>query len=128
MRVYVAGSFDQQLAVRQRAELLEAAGFEVTSTWLNEPPTELPERTDWFMRACGALALADEQAAEALVLYADSPSSSGGYWVELGIALQRAVPIVVVGMRTPGPNVFMHLTAVKHVRDTGEAIAYLQGN
>ena len=125
MRVYIAGSFIRQKELAEQAQLFEQAGFGVTSSWLKEPETSIKERTMWFMQACAAIAKSDVETADALVLYGDVPSTGGGMWVETGIAMARGMDIVTVG-DWPFGNVFLHLTQVRHARDTYDAIAALK--
>lgn len=104
MKVYIAAPYpirDAAIAVMRE---LEAAGLEVTSTWLKAPDS----LNDQHAR----LDLADVARADVL-LALNSPDwanqGTGGRHVEFGYALALQIPIVILGART---NIFHHLSDV----------------
>lgn len=108
MRVYIAGSFAQRERLAAVAGQIEFAGHEVTSTWLHEPKFE--ELTDWVMRACANNSFLDLERADALLLFTDVPSTTGGFHAELGMALTARKPVYMHGPRS---NVFTYMSAVR---------------
>jgi len=60
---------------------------------------------------------------DVLLLLAHRPSTSGGMWVEFGIAWKAGKRIVVVGERR---NIFCEL-AEASFGDTAEAVEYIAG-
>jgi hypothetical protein len=124
VNVYIAGSFDDQTRLRDVARSFEAMGHRVVSSWLNEPPTTLKERTHRFMLAAGAIAICDMREADAIVVYTDKPSTSGGLFFELGYCYGKGHEIIVVGPDM-GDNVFFHLSAFRFAADTRDAIELL---
>lgn len=109
MKVYIAAPWplrDDAIAMKQR---LTAAGFTVTSRWL-EPGNEMTD-------ACARKDLTDVAAADALLALGPpgwENVSTGGRHVELGYAIAHDKHIVLVGERV---NVFHHHSSVVQVID-----------
>lgn len=107
MKVYIAAPYPCREMAIQQMQILETAGFEVTSTWLRHPDTE----NDAYAR----LDLADVGRADVLV--AINPpgyenAGTGGRHVELGYAIAHGKRIVLVGQRS---NIFHQLSDIVHV-------------
>ena len=86
MRVYISGTFTSQSRLRPHADTLRQQGHEIVSTWLYEAarPAQLND-AEWNS------ALADKDAAEVfaadcIILDIDGESTTGGRYVEWGIA------------------------------------------
>lgn len=111
--VYFSGSMLLQDTLRGYAvELYENLGIDCTSNWLYEPEITVadPGREDWVLRARANEDRVDLERADAVVLFTDAPSTSGGLWVELGMALALRKPVHLVGPRV---NVFCYPSDVK---------------
>jgi len=127
MKVYLAASFSRQAEMRIVAARLQ--GVTITSRWLFEKQGMAGAR-EKYMRECAFTDLNDLRAADILVLFADdlSPISipsylgSGARHVEFGIALERGMPIIVVGKKQ---NVFHFLPHVTILPDTDTLIRHL---
>lgn len=118
MKVYIAAPYPWRDNAIEQMKKVEAAGFEVTSTWLRALDTE----NDVHAR----LDLAD--VARADVLLAINPpefltSGTGGRHVELGYALALNKRIVLVGSAS---NIFHHLDDIVRVSDCTEIVPALQ--
>ncbi len=114
MRLYISCSF----ADRARAQRIAGAigewgsGITVTSSWLFEPPFKHDDADveAWQKRARGNEDLLDIERSTAMLLLTATPSTSGGFYTELGIALARRIPIYIIG---PKIGVFMYSNQVE---------------
>lgn len=115
--VYFAGSYSERLKwlgrVREIEEVSRELGCPIvsTSTWLlgihesKEGDASIEEMAGWAMAD-----IADIQAAEVLVQFAETPSTTGGMHVELGLAaLMGGMEVAVCG---PVTNPFQALSWV----------------
>ena len=106
MKIYVAGSFVDQLDLRQKADLIWRTGHTVTGTWLQEI-TRLPHLTEVEHKR--KIAIKDlTEAREADLIVLDNRQSSGGKNVEWGIALSQFQCKLLVLVGQPS-NVFHYL-------------------
>lgn len=126
--IYLAARFSRKPELQTYMRALEAAGHTVTSRWLTDGAHEWTGVNDADIPpdALGQFAaedLADVDAADAFILFADQPSSRGGMWCELGYAIARGKRIIVVG---DSANVFCHLEWIEHI-DTPDALLTLLG-
>lgn len=114
MRVYLAAAFGRQAELRGYRADLEAAGHTVTSRWLDENPTQESTHATWRDRACDDVE--DIQSSGLMISFTEGVPARGGRHVEFGIALQRDLPLVLVG---PVEHVFHTLANERW--DTWEA-------
>lgn len=107
--IYLAARFSRQTEMRAIRDRLEAAGHTVTSRWITGVHDDTTEGglTGATLARFAKDDLADIDSAELIVVFSDQPSSKGGMWVELGYAMGRGTPVVIVG---PAVNLFCHLT------------------
>jgi hypothetical protein len=113
--VYLAARYSRRCEIALKADYLKGYGLEVTSEWLKEPTVIDPNGTTdpgwWGTHALHDLA--DIEAADCLVLFAESPEDSyprGGRHVEFGYALGIGKRVIVVG---PKENIFHALPNVE---------------
>lgn len=114
MKLYLASSFNSRAAMRNQRKIAELYGHSVTSRWIDIPadsPT-LPNAKNSVQEAQNDLD--DIDAADTLVFFSNTGTTSGGKHIEFGYALAKGKPIVIVGDRG---SVFHHLDAVKAVVD-----------
>jgi hypothetical protein len=114
--IYVAAPLPNQGKAARFALQLQDAGFTVTSSWLrkdfsDKPTSELSGPWIEYESHWGNVDVEDVLRSDTVVLLSDEPSSSGGYHVELGIAIGRGVNVVAVGGR---PNVFFWTKEVRY--------------
>ena len=85
MRIYIAGSFVDQQALRPEMDRVWKTGHEVTGTWLNEvaKPAGMDDIT--FQKKLAIKDLCEVARADVVIL--DNRRSSGGKNVEWGFAL-----------------------------------------
>jgi hypothetical protein len=117
MRLYVASKFENASAARDAMQQLTLAGHRITYDW-----TVAEVSADRSTENLTAIAMDEVDgvfAAEALVLL--HHDGMKGAWVEVGAALARAIPVVVVGGRLE--CIFEHLCF--SARSVGEAIELL---
>ena len=117
MRVYLAAPYSRKTEINQYAAELRAGGIEVTSSWLDEPhkpTTQMHELTHEEHQQYANQDVKDVQAADILVFFTDPTGSivRGGRHVEFGIALERRMPIFVIGNQRE--NIFHHMPGVMH--------------
>lgn len=112
MKIYLSGSFKARQQIRERAFELQDHGHECVSNWLFEPALQVgdPETEAWQMRARGNEDIIDVSRADLFVMFAEWPSSTGGRFVELGVALALRIPVVIIGKRE---TVFSYHSTVK---------------
>jgi len=126
LSVYLASRFSRLPELnRYRAEL-EDAGIAVTSRWLlgghewvGTPEEAIPR--DHLARFATE-DLEDIDAADVLVAFVDQPSTRGGLWTELGYAIGRGKPVIVIGQ---SPNIFTALPTLIHVESWASALHLL---
>ena len=102
MRIYLAASFAEKDRMREIARLLREKGHAVSSTWHD---LELPagmrqadiEADPVTATHHGRQDLSEVRAAEALVLFTEAPTTTGGKHVEHGYALGLGKRLVIVG-------------------------------
>jgi nucleoside 2-deoxyribosyltransferase len=118
MKVYLAAPYSRKDQISEYAAELRAGGITVTSSWLTEPhkpDTQFQELPPEVHRDYALQDVKDVQAAEALVLFTDPTKKifRAGRHVEFGIAVQRGIPILVVGKEYE--NIFHYLPKVLHL-------------
>jgi hypothetical protein len=104
--VYVGGSMAALEECEQRARALEARGWRVTSTWHRRSESgqsyaQIAERD-----------LVELVVAGHVTICGDTPSSSGGWHTELGLAVSLGKHVTVIGEHG-ARNVFSHLPGVQ---------------
>lgn len=116
LRVYVAGSFSDRKRIETITTELTSLGFEPTNTWQRENGESLLE--------CAQRDLRGIDRADVMLVMADRPSTTGGYWVEIGYALGTGMPIIVV--TPPYSNVFLSLPEVRTTLHLSQAFSMLR--
>jgi hypothetical protein len=121
MKYYLAARYSRAEEMRGYAAQLEALGHVVTSRWIHGHGDRPDMHLAWED-------LADLVGAEMLIFFSDEPDAKtrgrGGRHVEFGIAVGRAMPILIVGRRE---NVFHHLPAMHQVDTWEEALRRFLG-
>jgi nucleoside 2-deoxyribosyltransferase len=117
MKVYLAAPYQSKDQINIYAAELRAGSITVTSSWLDEPhspTTSHHELTHDENQRYALQDVKDVQAADVLVFFTDPTKSivRAGRHVEFGIAVQRRIPIYVVGAEYE--NIFHHLPKVIH--------------
>lgn len=111
MKIYISGSFASRDKLRKVASYLEKNGHTCTSSWLTEPIIKTEdEHTDWEMRVRANDDLLDVERSDAMMLFTGEPSTTGGLFVELGIAMAHRKRVFLCGPKT---NVFMYSNLVE---------------
>jgi nucleoside 2-deoxyribosyltransferase len=112
LRIYLAAQYSQKQAVKIKAEELRLLGYNVTSTWIDEPENpncSLKDVTDRKLREYAKRDLAEISRSDLLVLFTVDPDERtrrGGRHFESGFACGADVPYCIVG---PKENIFHHL-------------------
>lgn len=127
MKVYIASSFARQAEMREIAARLEVYGVTITSRWLHEEQTA---GTHKYLMNCAFTDLNDIRASDLFVRFSDDLSgalvpstlATGARMVEMGVALERGIPIIVVGGRQ---QVFDFLPHITHIKDEAALIRLL---
>lgn len=124
MKVYLAAPWRQKARARRVAEQFEAAGLEITASWLAHPiggdsaGTGIPIGE---LQEPAHRDISDILRSDYFVVL--NYEKSEGKAVETGIALQAGISIVSVGPRS---NIFQTLT--HQVETAEEALAYIKGH
>lgn len=129
MRVYLAASFSRREEMRQVRKELRDLGVDVQARWLDESQPPAQEREKW-LRENACIDRVDVLAADLLVRFTDDlatkfvPShlATGSRFVEMGMALSRGIPVVVVG---GNQCLFDRLPGIVHLKNTQELMRYL---
>jgi nucleoside 2-deoxyribosyltransferase len=106
MRIYLAGSFLDQKALRPMANKLWELGHEVTSTWLNQVKRPADMSSEEFNRKLAIKDIAEVTKADLIIL--DNRRSSGGKNCEWGVGLGQFHGKMVWLVGKPS-NVFHYL-------------------
>lgn len=117
MRIYLAAPWTRRDDAKAAKSQLQAAGFDVVSTWAEQRDTDNP-------RQLSLNAQSDEQqllSAEAIVLL--NLCKSEGKATEWGIARQAGKLCVLVGPQEG--NIFYRLPGIVQFDSVDEAIQYL---
>lgn len=101
MKVYVSGSWKSRGQLRQKAERLRLHGHQIVSTWLEEQdrPDWMPEAT-WLARIAQR-DVAEVAGADAILMDISEDSTTGGRYVEWGVACHPHAAIMRVLIGTP---------------------------
>jgi hypothetical protein len=103
-RFYLAASWDAKTLMRKYRDELSIMGHKITSRWIGSPDHEeghTPGSLTNMHR--GIMDREDIDECDVLLLFTDSPSTTGGYHVEFGYALGMGKVTVVIG---PYTNIF----------------------
>lgn len=134
MKIYVSGTFTAQERLREEAHRLRCLGHEITGTWLHE--TRKPDHLsyDQWMVQLATKDVAEVFASDCIIVDLDGESTSGGRYVELGVACHPTSTMLryTVGGRiakgsTKPYGCFNHLVH-RHFDNWAEAIDFLEGD
>lgn len=124
MKIYVAARYSRKEEMKQVRLDLEKNGFNVTSSWLDEPhgaDTQIHELSDSLNTEYAEVDIRDIERADRVLFFSESIlTPRGGRHVEFGYALALGLPIDVVG---PKENIFHYADGVHHYDDFDD---YLQ--
>lgn len=110
MKLYVSGTWTDRPRLRQQAERLRQLGHEVVSTWLDEQ-----DRPEWMPEAKWQARLASKDVAEvcqadAILMDVQGASTTGGRYVEWGVACHpRALILRILIGAPPATDIFGRL-------------------
>lgn len=114
MKVYVAGSFRAKHDLKNLGKLLEANDHECTSRWLDQEAEVVFDLGDDAVKEEANREarkdFEDIDRSDAVIVDTHVTSTTGGFFVELGYALARQKPVIIVGARR---NIFMFLGATQ---------------
>lgn len=118
MRIYIAAPYPIRSAAVTLRSVLESRGWDVCARW-TAPDHDLddkgPHDTEWQRHALEDLE--DVMNADLLIAlsYPEfANAGTGGRHVELGIAIARGIPIILIGERT---NCFHYLPSVQRISE-----------
>tara|TARA_Y100000310_G_scaffold315082_1_gene365235 strand:+ start:1089 stop:1481 length:393 start_codon:yes stop_codon:yes gene_type:complete len=111
-KVYFSGSFDDRQQIKAYANEFVSRQFgTVTSNWLREPEVRVEDgREEWVLRARANEDRIDVERSDTVIVFTDTPSTTGGRHVEVGIALAHRIPVFIIG---PRENVFHYPSDVR---------------
>lgn len=122
--VYLAGPWQEQAALVEMGGKLQAAGYTVTSRWLDagDVADDDPER-ETLLKQQAVNDIEDLLTSDAMI-YVNSARSEGKA-TELGMAIATLKPIILIGAREH--NIFLHLN-MPAFPTIEEAIVWMQEN
>ena len=144
--VYFAATFTRAWEMRDYRDDIEKLGWEVTSSWieardgtpalgqdeLTEPGLSAAPgvRSKWHADLSTAVKAATDNMSDlfratTLMLFTRSPSTSGGYHTELGMALASGKDIIIIG---PVLNVFQALPRIRRFDTFRDFLESERGN
>ena len=111
MRIYIAGRYTAMSRLNAEADKIRSLGHEVLidCVWLTG------RNDDTAPIECASNDLRDLRQSDMVLLYTNEAGTRGGMYVELGVALERGIPVVIVG---PYTNVFTRL--FRRVNEVGD--------
>ena len=126
MNIYLAARYSRREELCAYAETLRGLGFTVTSRWI-DGSHQSPDETEnaaalALKRQWAGDDLEDIDDASVLVAFTEEPrtgATRGGRHVELGYALGRRMPVVIVG---PVENVFCSIESIYRFDEFGEGV------
>jgi nucleoside 2-deoxyribosyltransferase len=104
MKIYLASRYSRKAEMLQNREELQALGFEVVSSWLDEEHTCFEDASDRDRASFGNRDIEDVRRCDVLVCFTPG-GRNGGLFCELGAALVLSKPCIIVG---PKSNVFCY--------------------
>lgn len=122
MKLYLAARFGRQAELRRYRTILEHAGHEVTSSWLDSKKmvTKPGDCRIWAEDD-----LRDLIEAEGIILWSENPKRGwlrGGRHTEFGYALNAGLKCFVIG---PRENIFHYLHDVHMFSNLQDCIKYM---
>lgn len=120
MKIYIASHC--RWAALHIAHVLESAGHEINSRWIDHPFHPMEDHPIRERRGIAARDAGDVMEAEALVLVAGPDKYPGGKFVEAGIALGLGKHVVVLGH---SENMLMWHPSIQAVEDTDSLVILL---
>ena len=106
MKIYIAGTFEDQKVLREPADKLWSLGHEIVSTWLQEVKKPVEMSSDEFKKKLAIKDIAEVISADLIIL--DNRRSSGGKNCEWGLGLVQFQKKVLWLVSEPS-NVFHYL-------------------
>lgn len=100
MRIFLAGAWNAKGYLIDARTMCEQDGHEVVSTWLDEPVVD--SSNPFMLKVMALNDWHDVKRADIFVVMREWPSTSGGFYVEMGIALEAGLPIVCIGKPNGG--------------------------
>lgn len=102
MKIYLAGRYSSRLKLLGFAKTLELQGHSINATaiWLTG------QTDDACPVECASNDIKDLNESDLLLCFTEEVGRNGGSYVELGMALAKGIPAIIVG---PYTNVFTRL-------------------
>lgn len=130
MNIYIAARYALKDTITKVADALEAGGHKVLSDWHQEtysPDVKVQDLPEVENRKMAYKDILQVRGADAMVFFAEHPDTAtvrGGRHVEFGIALERGIPILVIG---PKENIFHYVNSgrVRHYESVDEVLMAL---
>ncbi len=116
MKVYLAAKFGEKNEMRDWARMIEDAGHQVTSSWLDEKHDSDAEASEEVMIAAAKQNMLDVLEADVLVTKSQAQGTAhagGGRHFEFGYAIAEGINVIVVGPK--GEHVFHYIEGIQHV-------------
>ncbi len=121
--IYLAGPFQHRFSIRLLVLALRAAGWVVMSSWLWEDES-ITGTEEEHLRDRAIIDTIELEASEVVVRFPSlGRAQHGGRFAEVGMAIALNKKVAIIG---GWENVFDHLPQVKHLKDEGELLEWLQ--
>lgn len=128
-RYYFAAAFSQKERMKEYREYLEYHGNRVTSQWIDSESEGLAAEeipANMAKAANGAVTdMNDIINSDYVVVFSDVPSTTGGYYVEMGVAIALKKTLIIIG---PVNNIFMTYAWIGHIFQNFEQFANALGH
>lgn len=109
MNIYVSGSFSEQERLRKETNRLQKLGHYVRGSWLAEVKKPAAMTQMEWDKTLALTDIAEVYAADAIILDIDGKSTSGGRYVEWGIACAPGVAKLKIVVGSNPTGVFLSL-------------------
>ena len=116
MKIYLAARYSDKVIIAARKRELEAMGYDVVSTWTDEPDSpqvNLSDVADLVLTIYAARDCEEIRSADMMIFFSISPleaTKRGGRHVEFGMALSLGKKMLVCG---PKENIFHYLPLIE---------------
>jgi nucleoside 2-deoxyribosyltransferase len=115
-RVYLASRYTRKMEIRKVACILMLHGYEISSSWIEEPHAPTTRSQDLLQEDREKYArqdLEDIRNSDAFILFTEGEGAPGsGRHFEAGYAYALGIPMITVG---PRENIFHYLPDIKNV-------------
>ena len=119
---YVASSFNERENLKRFVEQIETElGWKCTSRWITD------DQALGVNAKTAQMDMEDVEWSDTLIVFS-AKSTTGGKWVELGMALAWDMPIYMIGHKPEKECIFQLLPQIQHFDSLDAFLDYMRGH